>query len=323
MRRGGVTAVLAALVAAFVAVAAACGTDGGAEGDGPTIAVTTPILGSLVRDLVGDQADVVVAMPNGADPHEYSPSAKTVAAINNADLIVENGLDLEEGLHDVLDNARADGVPVFTATDHVTLRETTGGHDHDEDADHGDHGDDGDAGEAGHDHGGNDPHIWMDPIAMRDMVRALAPVLDRDLGLQVADRGTDLAGRLDTLDGRVRELLAGIPPAERKLVTGHESMGYFADRYDLEVVGALLPSLSSQAQVSASNLAALRAQVQREGVPVIFNEVGTPEGVADAVAKESGARVVDLPTHTLPDDGSYFTFITDAATTIAEAYHAG
>lgn len=316
-RRGLVRVILTACVAALVAVAAACGDDGGTQGDGPTIAVTTPILGSLVRDLVGDQANVVVAMPNGADPHDYSPSAKTVATINNADLIVENGLDLEEGLHDVLENARADGVPVFTATDHVTLREVTGGNDHADEADHADEG------EAAHDHEGDDPHIWMDPIAMRDMVRALAPVLDRDLGLRVAARGTDLAGRLDALDAQVTGLLAGIPPAERKLVTGHESMGYFADRYHLEIVGALLPSLSSQAEASAANLAALRALVQREGVPVIFNEVGTPEGVADAVAKESGARVVDLPTHTLPDDGSYFTFITDAATTIRDAYHAG
>jgi len=316
-RRGLVRVILTACVAALVAVAAACGDDGGTQGDRPTIAVTTPILGSLVRDLVGDQANVVVAMPNGADPHDYSPSAKTVATINNADLIVENGLDLEEGLHDVLENARADGVPVFTATDHVTLREVTGGNEHADEADHADEG------EAAHDHEGDDPHIWMDPIAMRDMVRALAPVLDRDLGLRVAARGTDLAGRLDALDAQVAGLLAGIPPAERKLVTGHESMGYFADRYHLEIVGALLPSLSSQAEASAANLAALRALVQREGVPVIFNEVGTPEGVADAVAKESGARVVDLPTHTLPDDGSYFTFITDAATTIRDAYHAG
>lgn len=316
-RRGLARVILMACVAALVAVAAACGDDGETRGDGPTIAVTTPILGSLVRDLVGDQANVVVAMPNGADPHDYSPSAKTVATINNADLIVENGLDLEEGLHDVLENARADGVPVFTATDHVTLREVTGGNEHADEADHADEG------EAAHDHEGDDPHIWMDPIAMRDMVRALAPVLDRDLGLRVAARGTDLAGRLDALDAQVTGLLAGIPPAERKLVTGHESMGYFADRYHLEIVGALLPSLSSQAEASAANLAALRALVQREGVPVIFNEVGTPEGVADAVAKESGARVVDLPTHTLPDDGSYFTFITDAATTIRDAYHAG
>lgn len=310
-RRGLARVILMACVAALVAVAAACGDDGETRGDGPTIAVTTPILGSLVRDLVGDQANVVVAMPNGADPHDYSPSAKTVATINNADLIVENGLDLEEGLHDVLENARADGVPVFTATDHVTLREVTGGNDH------------ADESETAHDHEGDDPHIWMDPIAMRDMVRALAPVLDRDLGLRVAARGTDLAGRLDALNAQVTGLLAGIPPAERKLVTGHESMGYFADRYHLEIVGALLPSLSSQAEASAANLAALRTLVQREGVPVIFNEVGTPEGVADAVAKESGARVVDLPTHTLPDDGSYFTFITDAATTIRDAYHAG
>jgi zinc/manganese transport system substrate-binding protein len=90
-------------------------------------------------------------------------------------------------------------------------------------------------------------------------------------------------------------------------------MGYFADRYDFRVVGALIPSLSSQAQASASDLAALRAQVEAEGVPVIFNEAGTPDDIAHAIADETGARVVEIATHNVPDDGSYITFMRDMA----------
>jgi zinc/manganese transport system substrate-binding protein len=100
-------------------------------------------------------------------------------------------------------------------------------------------------------------------------------------------------------------------------------MGYFADRYGFEVIGALVPSLSSQAQASASNLAALRRQVEEAGVPAIFTEVGTPAGVADAIADETGARVVEIDTVALPDDGSYETLIRNVAAAVDEGLGGG
>lgn len=262
--------------------------------------VTTPILGSLVQDVVGDAARVTVVMPNGADPHEFQPSAKDVEAISKADLIVENGLDLEEGLHDALDQARGDGVAFFTATDHVALRTASESEASDE-------------GE-----GAEDPHIWMDPFAMRGVVRALGPALEGELAVDVGGRARSLAARLDALDAEVQTTLAPIPAARRKLVTGHESMGYFADRYGFELSGAIIPSLSSQAQPSAQTLAELRDKVREAGVPTIFTEIGTPEDVAEAVADETGARVLQIGTHTLPDDGSYLTFMGLAARTVVE-----
>jgi len=132
-----------------------------------------------------------------------------------------------------------------------------------------------------------------------------------------------LEGELTRLDTAVRNRLAAIPDGRRRIVSCHESMAYFADRYGLEIVGVLLPSLTSQAQVSAANLAALRARIEAEGVRVIFDETGTPRGVADAVARETGARVVELATHTLPDDGTYESFIEKIADTIATADAAG
>ncbi len=277
---------------------AGCGSGGDASSK-PTIVVTTTPLGALVKDLVGDTADVKVLMPNGADPHEYQPSAKDIAALNGADLVVENGLTLEEGLADALDQARGDGVRIFTATDHVTLRPF--GQDQ--------------AAEIAK-HGPDDPHIWTSPIEMRQMVAALAPVISSDLGIDVAARATTLETRLTALDAQIQRTLAGITPARRKLVTGHESLGYFAARYHLQLIGALIPSLSSQAQVSASNLAALRKQVEAEGVPAIFNEAGTPPDVARAIADQAGVPVVEIATHNLPADGSYFTLMTDMATAI-------
>ncbi len=116
-------AVALLLVAAVAALAAAAGCGSGDDQDArATVVVTTPMLGSIVQELVGDEARVAVVMPNGVDPHDFQPSAKDAEAIAEADLVVENGLDLEDGLEDAVERAREDGVPVFTATDHVRLR---------------------------------------------------------------------------------------------------------------------------------------------------------------------------------------------------------
>jgi zinc/manganese transport system substrate-binding protein len=103
------------------------------------------------------------------------------------------------------------------------------------------------------------------------------------------------------------------------LVTGHDSLGYFAARYGCEVTGAIIPSLSTTAEASAKELAQLREIAQSEGVAAVFTEPGTAKDVADQIASEIGVPLVELPTVALPDDGSYTTFITDLATTIADA----
>jgi zinc/manganese transport system substrate-binding protein len=298
----------AALLCTVLVGVAACGSDDAGDGR-PQVAVTTPVLGAIVADLVGDAAELTVVMPNGVDPHDFQPSAKDAEGLADADLVVENGLDLEEGLEDALAAARDDGVALVTATDHVRLREVSAGeaaHD----------GDDGD------EHGARDPHIWMDPLAMRDVALALAPALEAELGVDADARAADLAARLDALDDELRRTLAAVPPDRRELVTGHESMGYLADRYGFELVGAIIPSLSSQAQASARALSELEDLVRVAEVPAIFNEIGTPEGVAEAIADETGARLVEIGTHTLPDDGSYFTFMREAAAAVADGLSA-
>jgi zinc/manganese transport system substrate-binding protein len=240
-------------------------------------------------------------------PHDWSPSARDLESVYGADVGVANGLDLEEGLHDALEQAEADGVPVFKATDHITLRVVGAAEtDHEAEA------------EADHEHGPGDPHFWVDPISMIAVVEALAPVIG-DLGVDVADRQADLVARLTTLDTDVRARLAAIPPEARTLVTGHESMGYFADRYGFRMVGAVVPGLSSQGEASARELAELAEVIRDQGVRAVFTEIGTPRSVAEAIAAETGASLVELASHTLPEDGSYVTFITRIAETIADA----
>jgi zinc/manganese transport system substrate-binding protein len=288
-------------LAALALVAAGCSGGGATPSGGvPSVVVTTPVLGAVVADLVGDRAAVTVLMGNGVDPHDWSPSAKDIERVEKADLVVANGLGLEESLEKPLSEAEKRGVVVFRATDHVTVRERASG----------------EAGDA--DAAGLDPHFWVDPLAMRDVVLALAPVLG-GVGVDVADRAPALATRLVELDEATRATLSVIPTARRLLVTGHESMGYFADRYGFRLVGAVVPGLTSQGEVAAGELADLRAAIEDEGVTVIFAEIGTPTAVVEAIGRETGAAVVTLPSHTLPADGSYVTFIGQIAAAVAAA----
>lgn len=292
---------LAATLGAVALLAAACSGDRATADPGmPAVVVTYPVLGAVVADLVGDRAAVTILMGNGVDPHDWSPSAKDIERVDKADLVVANGLGLEEGLEKPLAEAEKRGVVVFRATDHVTVRRRGT-----------------DAAGAGSGDGG-DPHFWVDPLAMRDVVLALAPALE-SVGVDVADRAPALATRLADLDAATRATLAVVPESRRLLVTGHESMGYFADRYGFRLVGAVVPGLTSQGEVSAGQLADLRAAIVSAGVTVIFTEIGTPAAVVEAIGRETGAAVVALPSHTLPADGSYATFIGQIATAIATA----
>jgi zinc/manganese transport system substrate-binding protein len=329
-----------------IGLAASLAVPASAQADDPVdIVVTYSVLGAVVQELVGDAAAVTVLMGNGVDPHDWSPSAQDIEQVYAADLVVANGLGLEEGLTDALAEAEAHGVRVFAATDHITVRARSEtdpaarGHDDEDDEDHEDeeHADASGApgepasgsvapdadrtdahGDEEHEHHNGDPHFWVDPVSMREVVDALAPVIG-ELGVEVADRAADLDARLDALDAEVRAQLEPIPAETRKLVTGHESMGYFADRYGFELVGAVIPGLSSQGEVSAGELHELAETIAAAGVTVIFAEIGTPRTVVEAIAAETGASVVELPSHNLPADGSYFTFIRDISGAIATA----
>lgn len=274
--------------------------------DGKKIVVTYSVLGSIVKELVGDNATVTVSIPNGQDPHDWEPSARDIEAINNADLVIENGLGLEGGLGKTLTQARNSGVKFFTASDHITVR-------------HVGQGEGIPSGDPDQAIGAPDPHLWTDPMAMRDVVIALAPVLEDVLKIDVSARAVDLENRLSSLNAGVAEIVAQVPQPDRKLVTGHESMGYFAQRYGFKLIGVIIPSLSSQAEVSAADLAALKQAILDNGVKAIFTELGTSAVVAKAIGDETGVKVIELTTHTLPSDGSYVTFMRGLAGTIITA----
>ena len=324
----------APLVAACVLAVAACGDDERsapvATIDGkPVVVVTYSILGDVVQQLVGDAAAVVVVIPNGQDPHDFSASARDIETMMSAALLVSNGLGLEEGLLEAIHQAADDQVPVFEVADHITVRQFGEGEpteagddaahaDEEPHADEDDHADE-EAHADEHAHDGGDPHLWTSPAVMAEMLPDLAVALEAALGVQLDDSLAALQAELAALDTGTAAIMASVPAGECKLVTGHESLGYFADHYDCRLIGAVIPSLSSTAEASAKELEALEALATAEGVAAIFTEVGTPQQVAEQVADTVGVPLVELPSHNLPDTGGYAAYITDLATRIATA----
>lgn len=270
-----------------------------------TIVVTYSILGSVVKELVGDQANVVVSMPNGQDPHEWEPSAKDIETLTHADLIVQNGLGLEGGMEKSLAQANEAGVKFFTASEHITIRKVGTGEGIP-------------SGDPDQTVGAQDPHLWTDPVAMKQIVDSLTQTLQTELGLDVTANAQALDARLDTLNQEISTEVNTLPVSSRKLVTGHESLGYFAQRYGFKLVGAIIPSLNTQAQASAADMSALAKLIEDNQVKAIFTELGTPANVSESIGKETGAKVIEVTTHALPANGNYFDFMHNLAQTIVD-----
>ena len=303
--RHPVLRVLLALTVFFAL--AACGKDASPSQDAdlPQIVVTYSILGSLVSEVVGSSAQVTVLMPNGADPHQWQPSAKDIEMLNNADLVVTNGLGLEGGLADVIEQAVKEKVSVFVATDHIKVRLVG-------------EGEGADPSDADQSVGAEDPHLWMDPMTLIDVVEALVETLEL-ANIDVTEQGMKVTEDLATLDNEVGKMVGEIPEDKRKLVTGHESLGYFAARYGFSLTGAVIPGLSSESESAAGDLSALKIKIVEQQVKVVFTELGTDRDVVDALATDAGVTVVELSTHLLPADGTYRSFLIDLASTIVNA----
>src|SRR6266498_3943676 len=185
----------------------ACQTNTSVKSSQKTIVVTYSILGSIVRDLVGDKALVIVSMPNGQDPHEWEPSAKDIETLTKADLIVQNGLGLEGGMEKALAQAQEEGVKFFTASDHITVR-------------HVGEGEGIPSGDPDQAVGAEDPHLWTNPLLMKSIVDALAAQVKTDLGIDLTGQAKNLDARLDSLDKEIVDIVNTLPENNRKLVTG-------------------------------------------------------------------------------------------------------
>jgi zinc/manganese transport system substrate-binding protein len=301
----GATAV-PSFAAALAMVLTACASPGEAVSGGAPrsepgpvrVVATTSVLGDLVGNVVGDEATVDVLLPIGADPHDYQPSAQQLALVNEADLVVANGLRLEEGLADALESAEADGANVLEVAPQVDpIRlDATGSED-----------DPCDPTAEPAETVRCDPHVWTDPVRMAAAARIVAAELAAlDGSIDWESNAERYAERLLAADEEIATALDAVPGERRILVTNHDSLGYFADRYGFEVVATVIPGGSTLGEPSSAELAELVAMIGETGVPAIFAENVEPSTLAEAVAAEvgSGVAVVQLHTDSLGEAGS-------------------
>jgi zinc/manganese transport system substrate-binding protein len=260
-----------------VAVAPGCGDEAGAGGGAEVDAVaTTTHVADLVRNVGGERVAVDGLLPANADPHDYEPRPSDAVSLAEADVVFTSGGDLDGWLHELVVSSGSDA-PEVELIDSVRAI-------------------------------GDDPHWWQDP---RNAVMAVAAI--RDALIEAGPSGRSAYERnaasytreLRRLDADIARCIGRVPPDKRKLVTTHDSLAYFAARYDVEVIGAVIPSLSTQAQPSAGDVNDLVDQIEDEGVEAIFPEAAISQKLERAISRESGAEVgEELWTDSLGPDGS-------------------
>lgn len=255
-----------ALIVAVAIGVSGCGSSGN---DGHlSISATTTQVADLVRNVAGNRAAVDGILAPNSDPHEYEPRPSDAAALADADVIFRSGGEVDVWLDQILESSGSDA-PVDSLIDAAATLPAPGGSD-------------------------TDPHWWQDP---RNAIAAVASIRDELDAVDPDGKPTydanarRYAATLHELDAQIAACIARVPASERKLVTSHDSLGYYAHRYGLEVIGAAIPATNTQAQASAGETADLIDLIKREGVRAVFPEAGVSEKLEQAIASQAGATV--------------------------------
>lgn len=248
------------------------------------VVATTSIIGDVVAQVGGEAIDLTILMAPGQDPHSYEPATDQLTAVSRTHVLFVNGWNLEERLLDSLTNIaeQATIVPVSAGITPLAPSGTV----HADEADHADEE---------HDHGNIDPHVWFDPTAVQQWVTNIAQTLatlDPANATTYQANATAYQTTLDTLSADIETQFATIPPAQRVLVTNHDTFTYLAHRYGFEILGTVIPSFSTLAETSAGNLSDLIQDMQTAGVCTLFTENTVNPQLAETVA----AELTDCPT---------------------------
>jgi zinc/manganese transport system substrate-binding protein len=255
-------ALISTLTATTLALALlACGSDGsqGAGNGRPVVTATTGILADIAARVAGPGADVRQLIPDGAGPHDFQLSARERAAAEDSVLLVANGEGLEAGIP-----IEEMEVERFELTEHAG------------------------------DLLSGDPHVWMDPIRVAAALPALAAALAEADPAHAAcyrRRADIFAAELTALDAELAALLGTVPPARRKLVTSHDALGYFADRYGFEVVATAFPASGPEAEPGAASIEEVEEAVRAAGVPTVFAEADDDPEALEQIAERAGVAI--------------------------------
>lgn len=242
-------------------------------------------LADIAQNVAGDRLHIEALLPSGLDPHTLALTPQDRAKIADSQILIVQQAALESWLAEVLSDVGLEQ-QVIDATAGLSAPPTRPG----------------------------DPHFWLDPNLVRQYVANIRDGLTRadPAGAELyAHNAAAYDAQLQELDAWIQAQVAAIPVARRRLVTNHESLGYFADRYGFQVIGAVVPSFSSDAEPSPQQMTTLVETVRANGSPAIFLEIEANPQLAAQISQETGSRVVaDLYTHFLSgSDGPAPTYI--------------
>jgi ABC-type Zn uptake system ZnuABC Zn-binding protein ZnuA len=248
---------------------------------------TESFLADIAQNIAGDNITFSSLIPVGVDPHAFEPVPSDVVKVTESEFMIENGAGLEDWLRPILDNAQGKRLEV-TASEGLTSRKPSSS----------------EQGLIGTP-GGVDPHFWLDPHLVITYVKNI-----RDGLIKVDPAGTDgyntraeaYISQLNELDLWIKSRVAEIPTGKRLLVTNHETLGYFADRYGFTIIGSIIPGTSTGISPGAGDIAALEEKIHATGAKAIFVETGSNLDLASQISSDTGIIVVtDLYTHSLSD----------------------
>ena len=307
-------------------------------GDAVLVVATTTIVGDIVAGIGGDRISLYVMLAPGVDPHVFHPTPRDLRQVADADVLFANGAGLEA---DFLGSLLKTAEPrlMVEVSEHLPLRRMDEGeeedhedeeheeesgdgdeeeehHDEDEedeeDDDHGEDEEDDDHGGEDDHHGEFDAHVWMDPTLVAgwtvEIAEALAEV-DPEHAAEYAARAATLSSELHDLDAWIRNQVSAVPAARRLLVTDHDVLSYFADRYGFELLETVVPGVSTASEPSARHLAQLRETIAEHGIPAIFIGTTVSPQMAQSVADDLDIELVAIYTGSLSEpDGPAATY---------------
>ncbi|MBI4760745.1 MAG: metal ABC transporter substrate-binding protein [Chloroflexota bacterium] len=265
-----------------------CGSTSPSSDRRPVILTSTTFLADIARNIAGDRLTVESLLPIGVDPHAYQPTPQDAAKVADSKLLIVNGMGYEQFIAPLLENAGGER-KVIEASAGISPREDAGGEQ------------------------GVDPHMWLDPnlvIRYVENIRDGLIKFDPDGEAVYRSNAEAYIAQLKELDTWIVEQISQIPAERKLLITNHEALGYFAERYGFTIAGAVIESFSSGASPSAGQMADLIAQIKASGAPAIFLDASDNEALARQIAAETNVRVVtDLHLESLTDGAPAATYI--------------
>lgn len=246
-------------------------TDGNAaDNEKPSVVTTSTMITDWTENIGGDEIDVTGILEPGADPHVYEPVPADSRAIEQADLIVYNGYNLEPELVKVMNGTGISNKKTLAVAEVVTPFD--------------------------YEYEGQrvpDPHVWGDVENAIKMVKAIRDrliELSPDDQAEFSENAAQYIETLKQLDSWIIQQIQTIPADQRQLVTTHDAFQYYARAYGLEVTGTLI-GISTEEQPSAQRVKTLSNAVKQSNVPAIFAETTINPALIQTVAREAGVQV--------------------------------